>query len=194
MTDRKICANLSKIYKARKMIGNKYVQIGVMGPGASASKNEVNLAYLVGLTLGKEEDFALISGGMETGTMHASLTGFRDSGGQNRSVAILSSRGERASNNSGIVIPTGIGSGRNYLNIVASDIIVVIGDLSDPGTLSEVALKLARDKDLDYPTVILVGSGGKMVAALLDTFPEKVVWVEDHKQLVSKIKSLRGKL
>lgn len=121
--------------------------IGVMGAGDGATESAVRHAYRLGQLIA-QEGWILLNGGRNCGVMDASAKGAKDSGGL--TVGILPDVDtSRASEYLDIPIVTGLGSGRNNINVLSSD--VVIACRGSAGTLSEIALALKANK-----TVILV--------------------------------------
>ncbi len=121
--------------------------IGVMGAGEQAEAAAVRHAYNLGRLIA-QEGWILLNGGRNCGVMDASAKGAKDMGGF--TVGILPDADtSRASLYIDLPIVTGLGSGRNNINVLSSD--VVIACRGRAGTLSEIALALKADK-----TVILV--------------------------------------
>lgn len=108
-------------------------QVLVIGDsGDFEEKNKV--AYEVGKFIAKN-GWVLITGGRD-GVMDWATKGSYDEGGL--SVAITPfDRLDLATPYASIVIPTGIGFARNYVNVLSADVVVVIG--GGAGTLSEIA-------------------------------------------------------
>ncbi len=155
------------------------LQIGIMGPGMSATEKDMQIAFELGYALG-EKNHILISGGMISGTMGEACRGYNEVGGTH-CLAITSSKGERISKHANIVIPTRMGSGRNYLNILASNIIFAIGNLESAGTCSEVMLKLAETKKDKKVNVIIIGEG-TMVDVIRQVHTTQVRVAKDVKE------------
>jgi len=121
--------------------------IGVMG-GASASEDTARCAYEIGRLIA-ERGWVLLSGGRDAGVMAASTKGASEAGGL--VVGILPGADTAgASPHLDVAIPTGMGDGRNAINVLASDVVVALR--GGAGTLSEVALALKSGK-----TVIAIG-------------------------------------
>ena len=117
--------------------------VGVMG-GADVQEEVVNLAYRLGKALA-EEGWVVLNGGRDAGVMAAVSQGAAEAGGT--VVGILPDRDlSRASPHLTIPIRTGLGEGRNILNILSSDIVVALP--GSTGTLSEVNLALKNGKPL----------------------------------------------
>ncbi|MFB0517435.1 MAG: TIGR00725 family protein [Candidatus Neomarinimicrobiota bacterium] len=122
---------------------NRSPIIGVMG-GSEVSHEIADLAYELGEALARE-GWIVLSGGRNTGVMAAVSKGAARAGGL--VVGILPDRDlSQASPHLTIPIRTGLGDGRNILNILSSDVVVVLP--GGAGTMSEIALALKNDKPL----------------------------------------------
>lgn len=122
---------------------NRPAIIGVMG-GGKASPQIVDLAYKLGSALA-EQDWIVLNGGRNSGVMDAVSHGANESGGI--VVGILpDSTLARASSYLTIPVRTGLGDGRNIINILSSDVVVALP--GSTGTLSEIALALKNQKPL----------------------------------------------
>ncbi len=139
------------------------IVVGVMG-GGSASAEVVDAAYRLG-TLIARQGWVLLNGGRVAGVMDASARGARAE--QGLTVGILPGRDlEGMSDAIDIPIVTGMGDGRNSINVLSSD--VVIACAGGAGTLSEVALALKSGRDVILLDVGSEGRGrGDEIAALL---------------------------
>ncbi len=116
--------------------------IGVMGPGEGASKEDTHIAFELGKGIARE-GWVVLSGGRNAGVMDAVSRGAKTSGGL--VVGVLP--GEDAKNMSRFVdipILTGLGSARNNINVLSSDIVIACG--AGLGTISEIALALKAGK------------------------------------------------
>ena len=117
--------------------------IGVMG-GGQVPQEISDLAYELGQALARE-DWIVLSGGRNAGVMAAVSEGAARSGGL--VVGILPDRDlSRASPHLTVPIRTGLGDGRNILNVLSSDVVVALP--GGAGTLSEIALALKNHKPL----------------------------------------------
>ena len=118
------------------------VIIGVMGPGENATPEDNEIAFELGRAIAKE-GWAVLTGGRSFGVMDAVMKGARDRGGL--TIGILPDANEQnASENAEIRIVTGMGSGRNYISVLSSRVVVVLGMAA--GTASEVALAIKSNK------------------------------------------------
>ncbi len=116
--------------------------VGVMGPGENATPDDNEIAFELGKAIAKE-GWIVLTGGRSFGVMDAVMKGARDRGGL--TIGILPDNNEQnASENAEIRIVTGMGSGRNYISVLSSRVVVVLGMAA--GTASEVALAIKSNK------------------------------------------------
>jgi uncharacterized protein (TIGR00725 family) len=112
--------------------------IGVMGSGDNGDARLLALARDLGQAIA-QQGWVLVNGGRGSGVMDASALGARTAGGF--VVGILPDESvTRASRHLDIAIRTGMGDGRNYVNVLSSDVVVAMR--GGAGTISEVALAL----------------------------------------------------
>ncbi len=124
------------------MVPGGSIIIGVMGPGETASPEVNNMAYDLGREIARH-GWVTLTGGRSFGVMDSSMRGASDNGGL--TIGILpSTDGAEVSPFAKIRILTGMGSARNYINILSSHVIVVCG--MGAGTASEVALAIKASK------------------------------------------------
>lgn len=121
--------------------------IGVMG-GSKATDRVEAMARELGRLIG-ERGWILLNGGRNCGVMAASAAGAKAAGGFVIGILPDTTR-TKAALDLDVAIVTGLGDGRNLINVLSSDVVIACpGAL---GTLSEVVLALKHDK-----RVILVG-------------------------------------
>ncbi|MGF1498518.1 MAG: cytochrome [Elainellaceae cyanobacterium] len=125
--------------------------VGVMGPGEGATSQDCKLAHALGTQIA-QQGWVLLTGGREAGVMAAASQGAAEAGGL--TVGILPT-GDRTQMSPHVQIPimTGMGSGRNVINILTAQAIVACG--MGLGTASEVALALKAQT----PVVLLQPDG-----------------------------------
>ena len=117
--------------------------IGVMG-GGEASTEDLKAAYQLGRLIA-EQGWILLNGGRNAGVMEASAKGANDQGGL--TIGILPDDNySRLSDYIEIPILTGMGSARNCINVLSSQIIVACP--GGAGTLSEIALALKSNRSV----------------------------------------------
>ena len=136
--------------------------IGVMGPGDGATETEVKYATELGKRIAGE-DWVLLTGGRNVGVMEAASKSAQQSGGLTIGVLPTENR-EQMSEYVNIPICTGMGSARNNINVLSSDVIVACG--SGAGTASEIMLALKAGK----PLVLLHPS--EALLAFIDELPQ----------------------
>lgn len=138
--------------------------VGVMG-GSVADERTLAQAHELGRRIA-EAGWVLLSGGRPGGVMQASVKGANEAGGLTVGVLFDTDR-DAAAEGLDIVIPTGMGSARNTINILSSD--VVVACKGSGGTLSEIALALRAGR----PVVLLDFDPG---ATFLDACDHDARW------------------
>lgn len=130
----------------------KKKQILVVGSNESGSTPELEkLAYDVGVEVAKS-GAVLITGGLG-GVMKAASHGAHDFGGLTVGI-IPQDNPSYANEYCDIVIPSGLGLARDFLNALSADGVIIVGGGS--GTLSETCAAYMHKK----PIVALKNSGG----------------------------------
>lgn len=118
------------------------IVVGVMGPGQGATPIDLEWAYELGQRIAQQE-WVLLTGGRNAGVMNAASLGAKAAGGL--TVGILPSRDtHNMSDGVDIAIITDMGSGRNNINVLSSDVVIACG--MGIGTASEIALALKDSK------------------------------------------------
>jgi uncharacterized protein (TIGR00725 family) len=126
---------------------SRKIIVGVVGPGERASQTDKSMAYELGQMIAKE-GWVTLSGGRNSGVMDAVSRGAQDAGGL--TVGILPTSGaERISSAIDIPIITDMGSARNNINVLSSNVVIACG--MGKGTASEVALALKAN----VPVILL---------------------------------------
>ena len=158
-------------------------QILVIGDNESGCTPEsAKLAYEIGSEIAKS-DSVLITGGLG-GVMRAACQGAQDANGV--TVGIIPQNDPSHANEfCDIIIPSGMGLTRDFLNALSADGVIVIGGGS--GTLSEICAAYMYKK----PIVALKNSGGtasKYADQYLDYRKNvKIVGVETPQQAIKYI-------
>ncbi len=133
------------------MATQKSLTVGIMGPGSSANAREIRAANDLGYKLAMNK-MTVLTGGVNTGVMHAALKGAKGFRSDSRTIGILPHRGdpEQTSEFADIIIATGMGEGRNSFNILASNVVIVCCDnpWASYGTMIELILALKYKKPL----------------------------------------------
>jgi uncharacterized protein (TIGR00725 family) len=167
--------------------------IGVMGPGENASPDENEMAFELGREIAKQ-GWITLTGGRSFGIMDAALKGASEAGGL--TIGILP--GDNDSNSSDhaqIKIITSMGSGRNYISVLSSDLIVVLGMAS--GTASEVALALKSRKKVvllnqDEITIRFFKNLGSYNVLVTKTVAETIQHIKEYVGMNQGVKSFEA--
>ena len=157
--------------------------IGHNTKGCTAEHEKI--AYDVGAEVAKSNS-VLITGGLG-GVMTAAAHGAKDAGGLTVGI-IPQSDASEANEYCDIVIPTGMGLTRDFLNALTADGVIIIGGGS--GTLSETCAAYMNKK----PMVAIRNLNGP-VAQYIDGYIDhrknvKILGVDDAKEAVKKILEL----
>jgi uncharacterized protein (TIGR00725 family) len=122
------------------------VIVGVMG-GGRVTAEQGAMAYRLGALIAGR-GWVLLNGGRRAGVMEASARGACENGGLTVGVLPDDDR-DQMSPYVQIPILTGMGSARNFVNVLSSDVVVACP--GGAGTISEVALALKHDR----PVILL---------------------------------------
>jgi uncharacterized protein (TIGR00725 family) len=107
-----------------------------MGAGEDARAIDVRNAFALGSAIA-DQGWIVLTGGRNRGVMDAASKGAKASGGL--TVGILPTKNRRTTSAAvDIAILTDMGSARNYINVLTSDVIVACGE-GGAGTVSEIA-------------------------------------------------------
>jgi uncharacterized protein (TIGR00725 family) len=113
-----------------------------MGP-AKAKKKDLDNARVLGELIARR-GWVVLTGGRDVGVMDAACEGAKRVGGS-LTVGILPTARDKISRHVDVPIITEMGSGRNNINVLTSDVVVACG-LTGSGTVSEVALAVKAGK------------------------------------------------
>jgi len=155
--------------------------IGVMGPGENATPEENELAYDLGKAIASE-GWIVLTGGRSFGVMDASLKGATEVGGL--TIGILPGDSDQnSSENAQIKIVTSMGSGRNYISVLTSHLVVVLGMAA--GTASEVALALKSKRKVillnqDEITIRFFKNLGSYNVLVSETVDDTIKQIKDY--------------
>jgi len=122
-----------------------------------------------------------MTGGRSSGVMDAGLKGAKLIGGKTVGILPFKSKSD-ASQYADVVIVTNMGSARNYINALTSDVMVVCG--IGAGTLSEVALAMKDDKP-----IVFLSDNQKANEFLGELGKERIVCTQDIDVAFSAIQS-----
>ena len=155
--------------------------VGIMGPGESARPEENEMAFELGKAIA-EHGWVLLTGGRSFGIMEAAMKGAHEANGLTIGV-LPTDTAEGSSDNADIKIITGLGSGRNLINVLSRNILVVIGMAA--GTASEVALAIKANKKIillhqDEITIRFFKNIGTYKILVANTIEEAVKIIADY--------------
>ena len=161
----------------------KKFQILVIGNNDNGCTPELEkIAYETGIEIAKSNSI-LITGGLG-GVMKAASKGAKESGGLTVGIIPQNDMSE-ANEFCDVVIPSGIGLMRDFLNALSADGVIAIG--GGAGTLSEICAAYMYSK----PIVVLKNSGGtstKFADQYLDHRKNvKIIGVDTPKEAVELI-------
>ncbi|HAN46514.1 MAG TPA: cytochrome [Cyanobacteria bacterium UBA8156] len=123
------------------------IVIGVVGPGAAATEQDRENAFQLGRGIGAA-GWVVLTGGMAVGVMDAALQGANSVGGLTVGMLPHAHR-HGAAKAIDLAILTDLGSARNNVLVLSSQVVVACG--MSLGTASEVALALKAQR----PVVLL---------------------------------------
>lgn len=155
--------------------------IGVVGPGENATPDDNETAFVLGKAIAKE-GWVLLTGGRGFGVMEAAMKGARDANGLTIGV-LPDSNDQHASENAQIRIISGMGTARNQINVLSSNVIVVLGMTA--GTASSVALALKSGKKVillnqDEITIRFFKNIGTYRVLVAKTVDETIALIKDY--------------
>lgn len=152
-----------------------------MGPGENAAPDENEVAYELGKEIASQ-GWITLTGGRSFGIMDAALKGANEAGGL--TIGILpGDTSNNSSDHAQIKIVTSMGSGRNYISVLSSHVVVVLGMAS--GTASEVALALKSRKKVillnqDEITIRFFKNLGSYNVLVAKTVAETVEFIKQY--------------
>ncbi len=120
------------------------VIIGLMGPGETATDQDMRHAFKIGQAIA-EQGWITLTGGRNCGVMDSACRGAKERGGM--TIGILPGV-ESAGLSRYVDIPiiTGMNSARNSINALTCQVIIVVG--MGPGTASEVSLAVKAGRQV----------------------------------------------
>lgn len=155
--------------------------VGVMGPGENATPEDNEIAFELGKAIA-EHGWIVLTGGRSFGVMDAAMKGAHEVDGL--TIGILpNDNAVNSSDHADIKILTGLGTARNMINVLSSQIIVVVGMAA--GTASEVALALKANKKVillrqDEITIRFFKNIGTYKVMVANTVDECIAMVKDY--------------
>lgn len=158
--------------------------IGVMGPGERAREDHIRNAFELGRLIARE-GWVVLTGGRNVGVMGAASRGAKEAGGL--TIGILPTRNRDAISPAvDIPIITDMGSARNNINALTSDLIIACG--MGAGTASEVALALKANR-----AVILLTDNEEGKRFFKSLRPRRVFFAQDPAEAVETAREILSK-
>ncbi len=157
------------------------VIISVIGPGETATNQDLEQAYMIGQLIA-QEGWVLLTGGRRAGVMEAASCGAKSQGGL--TIGILPDRhSQGVSEFVDLAIFTDLGNGRNNLNVLSCEVAIACG--LGLGTVSEIALALKNDKP-----VIFLGQSLNAQELFGQLSPEKFLTATNPQEAINLVKKL----
>jgi uncharacterized protein (TIGR00725 family) len=155
--------------------------IGIMGPGSKATEPDLANAYQLGKLIA-EQGWILLTGGRKAGVMDAASQGAKSAHGL--TLGILPGEDKTGISDAiDIAILTGIGSARNNINVLTSDVVIACG--MGTGTASEIALALKAGKQ-----VILLNDSRESQQFFSSLSPDWVIIVQNPEEAISRVRDI----
>src|SRR5688500_15447149 len=161
--------------------------IGIMVPGENARPEENEMAFALGKAIA-QEGWIILTGGRSFGIMEAAMKGAHEANGL--TIGVLPTENAlNSSDEADIKILTGMGSGRNIINVLSSHILVVIGMAA--GTASEVSLAIKCNKKVillhqDEITIRFFKNIGTYKVMVTNTVEETVSMIKNYLHVLSR--------
>jgi len=152
-----------------------------MGPGENARPEENEMAFALGKAVA-QQGWIVLTGGRGFGIMEAAMKGAHEADGLTIGV-LPTDTAANSSDAADIKIVTGMGSGRNIINVLSSHILVVVGMAA--GTASEVALAIKANKKVillhqDEITIRFFKNLGTYKVMIANTVDETLQIIKDY--------------
>ncbi|MCT4617277.1 MAG: cytochrome [Candidatus Gracilibacteria bacterium] len=155
--------------------------IGIMGGGEKASQIDKNNAYELGRYIASK-GFVTLTGGRNIGVMNEALRGAKENSGITLGILPNDDK-ESFSEYLDIPVITNMRSGRNYINALSSDLLIICG--VELGTSSEISLGLKAGKK-----VILVGLYKEANIFYKKLAPEQVYIANNYDEAIKHFNTL----
>jgi len=152
-----------------------------MGPGKTATEEEMHAAYELGACIARQ-GWVLLTGGRKYGVMDAAGRGAKASGGTVVGILPGADTGEM-SDSVDIPIVTGMMDARNNINVLSSRLLFFIG--MNPGTASELALALKYGRP-----VILISQREAVIRAFQSISHHKIEIAADVPAAIDAAKKI----
>lgn len=155
--------------------------IGVMGPRDLATDSDLKNAFELGRLIALH-GWILLSGGGNTGVMEAVNQGAKKENGLTVGIVWTDAHTE-VSSAVDISILTGLGSARNNINVLSSDVVIACGMAA--GTASEVCLALKAKRH-----VILLNDNKLSHAFFSDLGKDYIYVANSPEEAINRVKAI----
>lgn len=152
--------------------------IGIMGP-TKASEEDLRNAYQIGKYCA-EKGYVTLTGGLKYGIMNEALKGAKENGGLTIGIMPTDEKNE-FSEYADIPIVTTMKAGRNYIEVLTSEVIVACGIAA--GTSSEISLAIKPGRK-----IILVGLYEEANQFYQKLAPNQVFVAKDYQEAIELLK------
>ena len=157
--------------------------IGVMG-ATKATDEDLKNAYEIGRYCATK-GYVTLTGGLKYGVMTEALKGAKENGGLTVGIMPTDNKDE-FSEYADIPIVTTMKAGRNYIEILTSDIIVACG--ISAGTSSEISLAIKPNKK-----IILVNTYDEANEFYKKLAPSQIFIAKDYNEAIKIMEEIGGK-
>ena len=156
--------------------------IGIMGPN-NATKENLKDAYEIGKYVANK-GYTVLTGGLNIGIQNEGLKGAKSSNGLTIGIMPFNEP-EKFSEYVDIPIITNMRSGRNYINVLSSNLVIACG--IDVGTVSEISLSLVKTNN---KKVILVGALNEANELFIKLRKDNVFVVKDYNECINILNTI----
>ncbi len=156
--------------------------IGIMGPN-NATKENLKDAYEIGKYVANK-GYTVLTGGLNIGIQNEGLKGAKSSNGLTIGIMPFNEP-EKFSEYVDIPIITNMRSGRNYINVLSSNLVIACG--IDVGTVSEISLSLVKTNN---KKVILVGALNEANELFIKLRRDNVFVAKDYNECINILNTI----
>ena len=156
--------------------------IGIMGPN-NATKENLKDAYEIGKYVANK-GYTVLTGGLNIGIQNEGLKGAKSSSGLTIGIMPFNEP-EKFSEYVDIPIITNMRSGRNYINVLSSNLVIACG--IDVGTVSEISLSLVKTNN---KKVILVGALNEANELFIKLRKDNVFVAKDYNECINILNTI----
>ena len=156
--------------------------IAIMGPN-NATKENLKDAYEIGKYVANK-GYTVLTGGLNIGIQNEGLKGAKSSNGLTIGIMPFNEP-EKFSEYVDIPIITNMRSGRNYINVLSSNLVIACG--IDVGTVSEISLSLVKTNN---KKVILVGALNEANELFIKLRRDNVFVAKDYNECINILNTI----